>query len=56
MRSREDILRDRDVIVTPITSVKTGEKLVLEVLLDIRELLQNPPMEISGVPTPTSKE
>jgi len=29
------------------------DRLFLEVLLDIRELLQNPPLEISGKETPS---
>lgn len=54
MRTREQIEADDEKIVYSILpdEAKTGiyTTLILEVLLDIRELLMNPPVEISGTP------
>lgn len=55
MRTRQEITEDIEIQYwsngeIQHTSGTPVDQLILETLLDIRELLQNPPIEITGVP------
>lgn len=55
MRTREEIEQKAEHYIEADSEfTATDAQLLLEVLLDIRELLQNPPIEISGTPLQTN--
>ncbi len=59
MRTKQEIQREfnrRSSDSNAIQIAQLATEMSLEVLLDIRELLQNPPIEISGLAVDKSKE
>lgn len=56
MRTREEMQAHivKQSIEQKNAVVPTLDMLILETLLDIRDLLQKPPIEISGKPLPTN--